>query len=677
MDGLPGPNGGIDLVERGLIKATILYPTGGKEAVQTAVDILRNRPYKKENALETTIIDSSNVRIMRLQNEKLIAQQEDIDAQQKKIDEQMAVTKNQTNIILAISVTLALALIMGSILFYYLNENKKINARLALQNEEMLQQRNQLIELGKKAKEATDAKINFFTNISHEFRTPLTLIIAPLEELLANAKIHFSARQNLSMIWKNVIRLLRLINELIDFRKIEADKMRLQASENDLVHFTGEIVETFKPLAQKKHINLSLITQEHQLPVWFDPSMLDKILFNLLSNALKFTRDGGFIHVTIEREATGNYALIKVEDNGIGMSADVVAHAFELFYQGNTTNLKGSGLGLSLSKELITLHHGHIKVFSEQGKGTRFDIRLPLGTAHLKPEEMMTAQLPDETMYYDERIYTTELKTDTGKNGEPANQTTRKDYTILIVEDNADLRNFLAGKLEQDYDILLAENGHTALQQAFDNVPDLIISDVVLPWKDGISLTHTLKNDFRTSHIPIILLTARNAIEIRIEGMKSMADAYIVKPFNMQFLEENIRSLRKNREILRGHYTSELSMEPKLQSSTRLDRKFINEFTTCIESNISNEHFTIEDICKAMNISRIQLYRKVKALLGYNVNDYIMQVRLQKAKYYLKERELSISEIAFKVGFASAAYFSTVFKAKFSLTPSEYKEKVR
>ncbi|MEO7767339.1 MAG: substrate-binding domain-containing protein, partial [Ferruginibacter sp.] len=254
VDGLTGENGGINLVENGILNGTVLYPTGGEEAILTAVNILENKDFKKENRLTTTIIDSSNVRIMKLQTEKVLNQQKNIDRSQKKIEEQEIITNNQANIIYFVSISLALALILGFVLFYYLRENRKINARLALQNEEILNQRNQLIELAQQAREATDAKINFFTNISHEFRTPLTLILGPLEELMANAKIHFSDKQYLSLIQKNVIRLLRLVNQLIDFRKIESDKMKLSATENDLVLFSNEISDAFKEIAKKRNI---------------------------------------------------------------------------------------------------------------------------------------------------------------------------------------------------------------------------------------------------------------------------------------------------------------------------------------------------------------------------------------------------------------------------------------
>lgn len=675
IDGLPGKNGGIELVEEGILKATILYPTGGKEAIQTAIDILEKKPYKKENLLATSIIDSTNVRIMKLQNDKLAALQKDIDRSQQKIDEQKIITNNQSNIIYTISITLALALVLGSILFYYLRENRKINARLALQNEEILDQRDQLIILGNKAKEASEAKINFFTNISHEFRTPLTLILGPLEELLNNPKLHYTTKQYLELIQKNTIRLLRLINELIDFRKIEVNKMQLKASENDLVSFTNEIAGTFNGISKKRNIDLRVITKEHSIMVWFDTLMLDKVIFNLLSNAFKFTHDNGFIHITLEKNSTDNMAIIKVEDNGIGMSQEVAAHAFELFYQANITNQQGSGLGLSLSKELINLHHGALTVTSKQYKGTCFEIRLPLGIMHLEKDEMLSEKSPDEIMYYDERIYASELDKTIPLTEENKTTENTADRSVLIIEDNPDLRNFLADRLRKGYDVLLADNGITALQQAFDNVPDLIISDVILPGKDGITITNTLKNDIRTSHIPIILLTAKIEVEEQIEGMKNMADAYILKPFNLQLLEETIKSVMKNRELLRGHYTSEISTETKSQNPGKLDRKFISEFTSIIESNIGNEHFAIDDICNTIGVSRVQLYRKVKALLGYNVNDFILHTRLQKAKHYLNEREFSISEIAYKVGFASPAYFSTVFKSKCGMTPKEYREK--
>ncbi|CAN5599047.1 substrate-binding domain-containing protein [soil metagenome] len=672
VDGLPGENGGIDLVEKGILEATILYPTGGEEAILTAVKIARNNPYKKENRLVTTIIDSSNVRIMKLQNEKVIAQQEDIDKRQKKIEEQIAITKNQTNIILAISITLALALIFGGILFYYLQENKKINKKLEQQKEEISTQRNQLIDLMAKVKEATDAKFNFFTNISHELRTPLTLIMAPLEDALSSSKLHFTIKNNLEFIQRNAIRLLRLINQLMDFRKVEENKMKLNASENNLVAFVTETASAFNDIARKKSISYNTVSKVNNLNIWFDTTMLDKVLFNLLSNAFKFTSDNASINITIDKTPDGNNALIKVEDTGIGMTAEDAVHAFELFYQGHTATFKGTGIGLSLSKELINLHHGNITVKSEKGKGTTFEISLPVGTAHLQAEEMLSKEPSLIHTYEDIKIYTNDIEPVVLQKDTEA--FTQKEYSVLIIEDNNDLRTFLSRRLSNNYEIHAAENGEAGLALAFDIVPDIIVSDIVFPGRSGLQITEILKQDIRTSHIPIILLTAKGSIEEQIEGIKMKADAFIVKPFNLFYLEENIKNLLKNRAVLREHYTNELPTETRSNSSSKIDRKFINEFTAIVENNISNEDFSVDDIGKKIGISRVQLYRKVKALLGYNVNDYILTVRLQKAKYLLLHEELSIAEIAFKVGFASQAYFSTVFKSKFGVTPKAFKE---
>jgi signal transduction histidine kinase/DNA-binding response OmpR family regulator len=673
VDGLPGENGGIDLVEKGILKATILYPTGGEEAIQTAVAILENKPYQKETELSTTIIDSTNVRIMRLQNEKLLAQQEDIDERQKKIEEQIAITENQTNIILAISITLALALIFGGILYYYLQENKKINKKLALQKEEIADQRNQLIELMQKVKEATDAKFNFFTNISHELRTPLTLIMGPLEDALASPKLHFTIKNNLDFIQRNSMRLLRLINQLMDFRKIEEGKMKLHASENNISQFVTEIANSFRDIARKKSISYSITTKSKDLNIWFDETMLDKVLFNLLSNAFKFTGENGTITVSVEKAESENMALIRVEDSGIGMSKVDLEHAFELFYQGHSHTFRGSGLGLSLSKELIHLHRGSIAVTSEKGKGTTFEIRLPVGQSHLQPDEMIAEKSGLISIYEDIKIYSTDMEP--VEFTEETNSAYQKENSILLIEDSDDLRTFLKRRLGDSYEIHEAANGDEGIASAFNLVPDLIVSDIVLPGQDGLQITEKLKQDIRTSHIPVILLTAKGSISEQIAGIKSRADAFIVKPFNLEYLEETIKNLLKNRSVLREHYTSELPSESRTNSSNKLDRKFISEFTAIVENNLSNEDFAVDDICKAIGISRVQLYRKVKALIGYNVNDYILNVRLQKAKFLLSKENLSISEVAFKVGFSSQGYFSTVFKSKFGLTPSEFKDK--
>jgi signal transduction histidine kinase/AraC-like DNA-binding protein/ABC-type xylose transport system substrate-binding protein len=672
VDGLPLDTLGMGMVAKKILAATVLYPTGGQEAIITALQILEHKPFNKENPLATTIIDSSNVRIMKLQNDKVMEQQEDIDKRQKRIDEQIVITRNQTNIILAVSVTLALALIFGGVLYYYLLENKKINKKLEQQKEEISSQRNQLIELMAKVKEANDARVNFFTSISHELRTPLTLIMAPLEDALSSSKLHFTVKNNLEFIQRNTMRLLRLINQLMDFRKMEESKMKLNASENNITAFVNDITGAFNDTARKKLIPFNVMSRVKDLNLWFDSTMLDKVLFNLLSNAFKFTSEHGTINLMIDKSEDGKMAVIKVEDDGIGMDADDTAHAFEMFYQGHSSTFKGTGLGLSLSKQLIGLHHGCITVKSEKGKGTCFEISLPIGRSHLQADEILSETPSLINTYEDAKIYTSDIeKVELQQEHTDAVQ---KENSVLIIEDNDDLRTFLKRRLGSRYELHEAANAETGTALAFDIVPDLIISDIVLPGQNGLQITEMLKHDIRTSHIPVILLTAKGSIEEQIEGIKSQADAFIVKPFNLEYLEETIKTVLKNRAVLREHYTSELPAETRSNSSSKIDRKFINEFTAIVENNISNENFSVDEICKAIGVSRVQLYRKVKALIGYNVNDYILTVRLQKAKYLLLNEDLSISEISYKVGFSSQAYFATVFKSKFGVTPKAFKE---
>ena len=567
VDGLPGQNGGIDLVDRGMLKATILYPTGGKEAIQTAVNILENRPFQKENQLFTTIIDSSNVSMIKLQSQKILSQQNDIQRQENILKEQIRIYNNQKTFNNILTGALLLVVILGTTVFFSWRKNKRITQKLQLQNEEISRQSNQLIEMSEKAEVAHQAKLNFFTNISHEFRTPLTLIFAPLAELLANTRIQYDTKLALQLIQKNVVRLYRLVNQLMDFRKIEFKKMKLQVSETDLVSFANEIVDSFKVLAKNKNIDLKFLTSERNLPVWFDTTMIDKVIFNLLSNAFKFTKENGFVHVTISKR--DECAVIKIEDSGIGMTKEAIDHAFEPFFQGEYENYKGTGLGLALSKELIELHHGTISVKSEKGKGTIFEIVLPPGNSHFEKNELETAVNRESVISEDPDIYTIDLYDKENHSKKDSGSVLPKDFSILIIEDNAEMRDYLSSRLGADYTIIEAENGNTALQSAFDTVPDLIICDIVIPGKNGLEVTQILKSDVRTAHIPVVLLTVRDQEAQKIEGMETQADAYITKPFNLSLLQKTIKSLLQNRGKIKDHYSGEIFSEEKSNLSKK------------------------------------------------------------------------------------------------------------
>ncbi len=672
VDGLASPGGGIELVSDKILKATLLNPTGGEEAIQVAFKILNNEPFNKENTLQTVLIDSSNVRIMKLQSDKIQSQQRDIERQQNILEEEQRVYDNQRIILCVLFTTLVIAVGMVGIILYSLYSNRKINRRLKQKNEEISRQSLQLIEMSAKAEEAHQARINFFTNISHEFRTPLTLIFAPLGELISNTRIQQETKQSLQLIQRNVMRLYRLVSQLMDFRKIEFKKMKLHVSEIDIISFTNEIVNSFKILAKNKNIDLKFFTAERSLYVWMDTTMIDKVIFNVLSNAFKFTSDHGLIHITVSKD--NNNAIVKIEDDGIGMTKEVIAHAFEPFFQGEYENYKGTGLGLALSKELMELHHGSIKVMSERRRGSTFAITLPLGNAHFEKSEFELPINKESSVGEDADIYTTDLYDINNLPKPDFGSVLTKYLTILIVEDNNEMLEYLSSRLGTEYNIVEAVDSNSALQSAFDAVPDLILCDIVIPGKNGLELTQIFKSDVRTSHIPVILLTAKDQENQKIEGMETQADAYITKPFNLVFLQKTIKSLLQNREKIKDHYSGEIFSEEKSQLSKKADRKFMIEFTAIVENNISNDKFGVNDICKELGISRVQLYRKVKTVLNCNVNDYIITTRLQKAKYYMQHENLSISEIAFKSGFSSAAYFSTVFKSKFGVTPSAFKE---
>ena len=671
IDALPGAGGGLQMIDSKVINASMLYPTGGKEAISTAFKILGKVSFDKENILPSLVIDSSNVQLMKMQWNKFSSQQQDIERQQTLLEEQRALFNNQQFILNIIVIALVLSFVFGGLAFFSLQENRKINKKLEANNLEILNQRNQLIEMSEKANKATEAKLNFFTNISHEFRTPLTLILSPLEDLIKNEKINALAGQNLKLIHKNVFRLLRLINQLIEYRKIELDKMSIKASANNLVDFINEILESFQHSAKKRNIDLRLISTEKDIVVWFDANMLDKVIFNLLSNALKFTSANGTIHLTIKRQDL--FITVEVKDNGAGMEPEEVNHLFEHFYQAESNAARGSGLGLSLSKELMKLHHGDLMAESKKWYGTTFTIKLLTGEDHFSAKEKSVQPLLKEELHENARIYTTDLEE--GR-AQKSSDTLRhlKEQSILIIEDNSDLLYYLGDKFDDEYEIFIANTGDSGISSAYEQVPDLIICDVVLPDFSGRQISEKLKSDVRTSHIPIILLTAQDSLEQQINGIESMADAYIIKPFNYNYLLANVRNLLKNRLLLKSHYTSDISSIAKQPISKSLDKKFINDFSGLVEENLGNENFSVEQISKILGVSRVQLYRKIKALLDCSVNDYILNRRLKKARYLLNNERYSIAEITYMVGFSTPNYFSTVFKSKYGMTPSEFKK---
>ncbi len=662
VDGLPGQNEGIDLVDRDILSATVLYPTGGKEAIRTAMAILKKQPFKRENRLPITLIDSSNVRTMKLQNEKIVEQQVDIEKQQQRINDLNLIYTSQKNTLYFTLASLLVAMTLGGWALYLYRSKQAAYQTLERQNQEILDQKERIEMVSAQARLATEEKLRFYSYISHEFNTPLSLILTPTEDLLNKKTVTpYDLKSNLLLVQKNAYRLLRLVDQMLDLRKTDAGKQRLRTAEQDLIAFIQDIVQDFIPKARKQRIDLQLMTTETNVPVWFDGEKLDKVFVNLLSNAFKYTPGGGLIHVILN--VLEGQVQIRVQDNGEGMTPDEQAHAFDLFYSGTKPFNLSKGLGLALSMEFIQLHQGELTVQSAPGEGTTFTILLPLGTQHLTAEEMTGSSTRQQLAVDLDDEYVVDI---------PA-LASKKLGTLLVVEDNDDLRSFLSTRLSYEFDVLAEASGEKGWERTLETIPDLIISDIMLPGMDGLQLTQRIKTDLRTSHIPVILLTAKAQMQHRIEGTRVGADAYITKPFNTQYLLETMRTTLANREKWQRRYASDF-LSQSGAGGNRQDKKFLNELTALIEQHLGDPAFGVEKLSREMGLSRVQLYRKVQALLDMNVMDYLTEVRLKRAKHLLRETSKPMAEIADETGFSSAAYFTTFFKQHTQKTPSEYRK---
>jgi signal transduction histidine kinase/DNA-binding response OmpR family regulator len=674
VDALPGKGNGLEQIAKGNIDASMLYPTGGVEAIRTATAILNKQAYKRENILSTLVIDSSSVQLMKMQADKIDSQQQDIDKQQGLLAEQKNIYQDQQSILNILIVSLVLAIVFAGIAIYTLKSNWEKNKHLEMQNVEILKQQQQLIEMSDKVKEASDAKTNFFTNISHEFKTPLTLILAPVEDLLKDASLSGSLKDQLLRIKRNGLRLINLVSELIDIQRLGQEKIKLRASSNNLIKFLNQIIASFKPLSVQKSIPLTLENKTTIANLWFDADLMEKAMYNLLSNAFKFTQKNGRIQIKVEQNTFGDYIIIRVIDNGRGINKADIDHIFDPFYQG-TYSAIGSGLGLALVKNVIELHHGQITVSSKENEGTSFTLRLPVGDAHLSDIERVD---PSEQLNNRSEVNPTFTLPDMDEqpdSREALKPYHRQEHTLLIIDDNEEIVRFLRDKFSDSYHIYSALTAEDGIKLAYSKVPDLILSDVVMPGKSGLELVGTLKNDHRTSSIPIILLTALDSEEQKTLGLQAMADAYITKPFSTAQLEAIIKNLITTRKELKERFTSEINPSNDHLSSTlsEIDRRFLNNLSAVVETHLGDSQFSIDHICKEIGMSRVQLYRKVKALLSCSVNDYIMIRRLKKSKYLLQQ-DITINEVAYQTGFSSPTYFATLFKTKFGISPSAFKK---
>jgi parallel beta-helix repeat protein len=527
-----------------------------------------------------------------------------------------------------------------------------------------------------KLHEVDEMKSRFFANLSHEFRTPLTLIFGPAKDIVDKAK-DVKIKENAGIIKRNATRLYGLVNQLLDLSKLEAGKMRLEASEQNIMPLLKGYVLSFSSLAERKKITLNFNTIEENLNVYVDKDKVEKIINNLLSNAFKFTPEGGKIDFTVEKLIED--AEIRIADNGIGIEKERKDKIFDRFYQvdgSHTREGEGTGIGLALTKELVELHKGKIEVESEYGKGTTFKVLLPLGKDHLKAEEIIEKETKEDVVA---TIEETDLVL------EDENRKEKPDIDVLletgkplllIVEDNSDVRKYIISHLEDNYRIQDAVDGEDGIQEALKHIPDLIISDIMMPKMDGIELCEKLKTDERTSHIPVILLTAKATNQDKIEGLETGADDYIMKPFDAEVLKVRIKNLIEQRRKLREHFKKEGLIELEDKEITSIDRKFLKKTVKTINEHLSDTSFSVELLADEISMSRRNLDRKLVALTGDSPGDLIRRLRLIYASKLLTQKFGNISEIALEVGFSNPAHFSKCFREQFGLTPSEYETSI-
>lgn len=663
IDGLNGPDGGIQAVKEGKLKATILYPTGGSEAIRLAIKIANKQAIPKNNKLATVLIDSLNADIMSNQFDKITEQQTNIETQLNVIDSQEKKYITLYNLMKLLGFFSVIIFCLAIFSTYSIISIRKKKRQLEITNKKIHNQRNQIEKFAEKLKISNEGKINFFTGISHEFKTPLTLILSCVESLKEEFKTkNTDVKRDLDIMHNNSMRLLRLINQLLDFRKIENKKFNIKVSKTNLMLFSKNIFKEFEREARKRRINYTITTNDENIEVYLDKNLMDKVYYNLLSNSFKFTPDGGNIEIIIHKNFEKNTVEIKFKDSGIGIPESEIKEIFNPFFKGSNNYKNGSGIGLNLSKSFIDLHNGTIEVKSNVG--TEFIVTLPLGTEHLNKKQIIDNY--EEDNLNDNYVFEEETEAQ-----EITQELSEKKNTILVIEDNVDLLEFISSKLSVDYKVIKSD-GYNAIEKALEVMPDIILCDLNLPEKSGFEICQTLKMNVLTSHIPTIILTASDDQDTYIKSLEAGADLFLTKPFNLKVLRESIKGLLYNREKLRYYYTNNID-EIEVGTLGVIEKEFLNKINILLEKNLDNSTFSVEELASCLNISRVQLYRKVKAVLGIGISDYIINFRLEKSKELLKTTSLNISEIAYSCGFASPNYFSTSFKNKYGISPKDFR----
>lgn len=638
---------GLEAVEDGRINASFLYPTGGEQVIRTAMRIIQGEPVDKFIPLRTAPVDHQSARTLLLQADQLQKYRQRIEAQRSRIDglsDRFYFLRNSLGVISL----LMIGFIALSIYAFYINRK-------------MRQANRKLISLNAEMKEVTAQKLQFFTNVSHEVRTPLTLILAPLDRLIISLRESPYA-SDLGVIQKNANRLLRVINQILDFRKVEGKQEKLAVREIDLVPFVGEIKSYFDSMASVRAIAYTFTSSIKQCTLWIDPDLLEKVFVNLLSNAFKFTPEGGSVRIELTEEE--DRVFIQVIDTGSGIQPGNLPHLFDRFYTEDRS--MGTGIGLHLVKEYIHMHGGEIRVESEPGQRTTFTVCLRKGKAHFEDSDLMETSVSHQA-YEASRLDDSETHKMLSKT---------YPYTILITEDDDEVRCFLERELSPHFKTRTAANGKDALRVLEEEEISLVVSDVMMPEMNGFELCRMIKSQLPFSHIPVILLTALTDERQRIFGITGGADDYIQKPFHTDYVKIKIIHLLQERQKLRERLLEKLRDNKLLLSEPEkvesIDDAFLRKFAEQIEAVYADPEYNVEKLSETLGLSRGHLHRKIKELTGTAPVEFLRTYRLNKATQLLRQNAYTVSEVAYRTGFSSPAYFSKCFKAVYGVTPTEY-----
>ena len=669
IDAMPQQGCGLPLVNDGTLFASYIYPTRGDEVLQLAMNILTGKKYKRENQLSSALVTSDNARVLLMQNDETVRQQYHLSTLRSRVDKAADDFNTQRFylLILIVFMVMLIGAFAYSIRAYF--TKARINNKL---KDSMEQQRRMTEDM----EQMTKTQLQFFTNVSHELRTPLTLISGPVEQLLEDPTVRGTQRTMLEMVQRNTRILIQLVGEILDFRKVQNNKATLQLNRFRLQEELGKWADDFRAVAARRKISIDVDTSgvPHDALLIADRDKLEHIYFNLMSNALKYTPEGGTITTRLKL-CSGQYTMT-VADTGKGIAPEELPRLFERFYQAQGS-IGGTGIGLSLVKAYVDLHHGDIHAESQPGKGTTFTISLPDSQPGYDPSKDTAAntQAQQDKGLVDDSY----APSDTEAEALAERIVNAEDFDndrplVLIIDDNNGMRTYLRSILSQKYNVVEAPDGKQGLDKARRFVPQAVVCDVMMPVMDGLEFTRQMKADTATSHIPVILLTARSLTEQREEGYAIGADSYITKPFSGSVLLARVDNLLKSRVMLRSIFSGGKQEAVEEERLGQPDQGFVSRLREIIKSNLGDSDFTIERLGEEIGLSRVQLYRKVKALTGQTPVELLRKARLVKARRMLEQTDKAVSEIAYEVGFTSPSYFNKCFKDEFGVSPGALRE---